>query len=323
MQSATNTDTLQAEPETLLEAIRYYSDLDIATQAFAALRWPNGPVCPWCDSKESYYAPSRRIWKCKVCRKQFSPKVGTVCEDSPVGFDKWLTAMWMIANDKNGISSWELHRGLGVTQKTAWFMLQRIRLAMQTGSFEKAAGQVEVDETFIGGKACNMHRHVREEKITGTGGMDKTMVVGVLERGGKVRATVTVNRRKKSLEAHVRENIEPGAEVFTDALKSYEGLDADYKHQVVDHAVEYVKGRVHTNGLENYWCLLKRTLKGTYISVAPFHLHRYIDEQSFRFNERKHEHGDRGRFKSVVRGCGGKRLTYKQVTGKTTAARIL
>jgi transposase-like protein len=317
MQSATNTDTLQAEPETLLEAIRYYSDLDIATQAFAALRWPDGPICPWCDSKESYYAPSRRIWKCKVCRKQFSPKVGTVCEDSPIGFDKWLTAMWMIANDKNGISSWELHRGLGVTQKTAWFMLQRIRLAMQTGSFEKATGQVEVDETFIGGKARNMHKHVREEKITGTGGMDKTMVVGVLERGGKVRASVTTSRRKKSLQAHVRDNIEPGAEIFTDALKSYEGLDVEYQHQVVDHAVEYVKGHVHTNGLENFWCLLKRTLKGTYISVAPFHLHRYIDEQSFRFNERKHEHGDRGRFKSVVRGCGGKRLTYKRLTGKT------
>jgi len=317
MQSATNTDTLQAEPETLLEAIRYYSDLDIATQAFAALRWPDGPICPWCDSKESYYAPSRRIWKCKVCRKQFSPKVGTVCEDSPIGFDKWLTAMWMIANDKNGISSWELHRGLGVTQKTAWFMLQRIRLAMQTGSFEKATGQVEVDETFIGGKARNMHKHVREEKITGTGGMDKTMVVGVLERGGKVRASVTTSRRKKSLQAHVRDNIEPGAEIFTDALKSYEGLDVEYQHQVVDHAVEYVKGHVHTNGLDNFWCLLKRTLKGTYISVAPFHLHRYIDEQSFRFNERKHEHGDRGRFKSVVRGCGGKRLTYKRLTGKT------
>jgi transposase-like protein len=308
--------TAAAEPETLLEAIRYYSDLEVATRAFSELRWPDGPICPYCDSKESYYAPSRRIWKCKLCRKQFSPKVGTVCEDSPIGFDKWLTAMWMIANDKNGISSWELHRGLGVTQKTAWFMLQRIRLAMQNGTFEKATGRVEVDETFIGGKARNMHKHLREEKITGTGGKDKTMVVGVLERGGKVRATVTESRRKKSLQAHVRENIEPGAEVFTDALKSYEGLDADYQHQVVDHAVEYVKGHVHTNGLENFWCLLKRTLKGTYISVAPFHLHRYIDEQSFRFNARRHEHGDRGRFKSVVGGCAGKRLTYKRLTGK-------
>jgi hypothetical protein len=161
---------------------------------------------------------SRRIWKCKICRKQFSPTVGTVCEDSPIGFHEWLTAIWMIANDKNGISSWELHRGIGVTQKTAWFMLQRIRLAMRTGALEKAMGQVEVDETFIGGKARNMRKHPREEKITGNGGEGKTMVVGVLERGGKVRATVTTSRRKKSLQAHVRENIEPSAGVFTDAL---------------------------------------------------------------------------------------------------------
>jgi transposase-like protein len=316
-----STETVQApppEPTTLLEAIRYYSDLDVATKAFSALRWPDGPVCPYCQSKENFYTPSRRGWKCKSCRKQFSPKVGTICEDSAIGFDKWLAAMWMIAGDKNGVSSWELHRGLGVTQKTAWFMLQRIRLAMQTGTFDKAAGRVEIDETFIGGKARNMHKHVREQKITGTGGMDKTMVVGVLERGGKVRASVTGSRRKKSLQAHVRENVEPGAEVFTDALKSYEGLDGEYLHQVVDHAVEYVKGHVHTNGLENFWCLLKRTLKGTYVSVEPFHLFRYLDEQAFRYNERKDAEGDGGRFKSVVRGCAGKRLTYKEVTGKTS-----
>jgi len=230
--------------------------------------------------------------------------------------------MWMIASDKNGISSWELHRGIGVTQKTAWFMLQRIRLAMQSGTFTKMAGQVEVDETFIGGKARNMHKWVKDEKITGTGGKDKTMVVGVLQRGGKVRATVTGSRRKKSLQAHVRENIEPGAEVFTDALKSYEGLNPDYLHQVVDHAVEYVKGHVHTNGLENFWCLLKRALKGTYISVEPFHLFRYIDEECFRYNERKHEHGDSGRFKQVVKGCNGRRLTYKQVTGKQVTGNV-
>ena len=304
------------EPKTLLEAIRYYSDLDIATKTFAALRWPEGVTCPYCLSKENYYAPSRRIWKCKACRKQFSPKVGTICEDSAIGFDKWLSAMWMIANDKNGISSHELHRGLGVTQKSAWFMLQRIRLAMHTGTFEKAVGQVEVDETFIGGKARNMHKWIREQKITGTGGKDKTMVVGVLERGGKVRATVHGSQKKKALHAHVREHVQPGAEVFTDALKSYEGLHPEFAHQVVDHAVEYVKGNVHTNGLENFWSLLKRTLKGTYVSVAPYHLFRYLDEQSFRFNERKDEQGDRGRFKMVVKACSGKRLTYKKLTGK-------
>jgi transposase-like protein len=320
MEGDVNTETppvAPTEPKTLLEAIRYYSDLDLATKAFAALRWPDGPVCPWCGSKENFYTPSRRGWKCKACRKRFSPKAGTICEDSAIGFDKWLTAMWMIASCKNGISSWELHRTLGVTQKSAWFMLQRIRLAMQTGTFEKAVGRVEVDETFIGGKARNMHKHVREQKITGTGGKDKTIVVGVLERGGKVRATVNESRRKKHLQDHVREHVEPGAEVFTDALKSYEGLDSEYQHQVVDHAIEYVKGHVHTNGLENFWSLLKRTLKGTYVSVEPFHLFRYLDEQAFRYNERKHEHGDLGRFKQVVQGCTGRRLTYLEVTGKT------
>lgn len=153
------------EPTTLLEAIRYYSDLDVATKAFSALRWPDGITCPYCQSKKNFYVPSRRIWKCKTCRKQFSPKVGTVCEDSPIGLDKWLTAMWMIASDKNGISSWELHRGLGVTQKTAWFMLQRIRLAMQTGTFERVAGKVKVDE--------NLHRRQSSKHAQmGTGRKD-------------------------------------------------------------------------------------------------------------------------------------------------------
>jgi transposase-like protein len=224
--------------------------------------------------------------------------------------------MWMIANDKNGISSHELHRAIGVTQKSAWFMLQRIRLAMQTGTFEKAAGAVEVDETFVGGRARNMHKHIREQKITGTGGKDKTAVIGVLERGGNIRVSVIGSRRKKPLHNHVRDHVEPGAEVFTDALKSYEGLEAEYVHQVIDHAVEYVKGHVHTNGLENFWSLLKRTLSGTYISVEPYHLFRYLDEQAFRFNERKNASGDLGRFKKVASACAGKRLTYKGVTGK-------
>lgn len=195
-------------------------------------------------------------------------------------------------------------------------MLQRIRLAMQTGTFEKAAGRVEVDETFIGGKALNTHKHIPAQKITGTGGKDKTMVVGLLERGGKVRVSVSKSRRKKELQAYVRAHVEPGAEVFTDALKSYEGLDAEYLHQFEDHAVEYVKGHVHTNGMDNFWSLLTRSLKGSYVSVEPFHLFRYLHEQSFRYNERKHEHGDAGRFRLVVHGTAGKRLTYKELGEK-------
>lgn len=254
---------------------------------------------------------------CKACRKQFSPKVGTIFEDSAIGLDKWMIAIWLITNAKNGVSSWELHRGIGVTQKTAWFMLQRIRLAMQTGTFEKVSGQVEVDETFVGGKSRNMHKWVRERKITGTGGKDKTIVAAVLERGGKVHAKVRASRKKKDLHDFVRQHVKPGSEIFTDALKSYEGLESEYIHDFVDHAVEYVKDQVHTNGLENFWSLLKRCLYGTYISVEPFHLFRYVDEQAFRFNERKDEHGDAGRFHKVISGCMNKRLTYKEVTGKT------
>ncbi len=222
----------------------------------------------------------------------------------------------MITNAKNGISSPEIHRSIGVTQKTAWFMLQRIRLAMKEGSFTKVNGRVEVDETFICGKARSMHKWIREQKITGTGGKDKTMVVGVLQRGGKVRTKVVTSRTKATLHKLVKANIQPGAEIFTDALKSYEGLNPEFVHQVVDHAIEHVKGHVHTNGLENFWSLLKRTLNGTYISDEPYHLFRYLDEQAFRCNERRHAKGDGGRFRLVIKNIHGRRLTYRGLTGK-------
>jgi transposase-like protein len=307
-----------SDPKTLLEATRHFSDPDVATRAFIARRWPNGIVCPKCESTEKFcYISTRRILMCKACRKQFSPKVGTIFEDSPLGLDKWMIAAWLITNAKNGISSHELSRALGISQHSTWFMLQRIRLAMQTGTFEKAAGQVEVDETYIGGKARFMRKHVRERKITGTGGKDKTAVMGILERTGRVRTKIVSGTKRKVLQDIVRHHVEPGAEVFTDALKSYEGLNPEYLHQVVDHAVEYVKGHVHTNGLENFWSLLKRTLKGTYVSVEPFHLFRYLDEQTFRYNERKDEHGDSGRFRKVAVSCIGRRVTYKELTGKS------
>jgi len=237
------------------------------------------------------------VYKCyeKHDRVKFSLKVGTIFEDSPIALEKWLPVMWMLANCKNGISSWEIHRAMGVTQKSAWFMLQRGRLAMQdelTGG--KFGGEVEVDETFIGGKARNMHKSKRARKTIGTGGKDKTVVMGVLERGGKVRAFVVDDRKKKNVQPRVRENVEPGAAIFSDELRSYDGLATDYQHSVINHAVEYVSGNVHTNGMENFWSLLKRGLHGTYISVEPFHLFRYIDEQAFRFNNRKAmDDGDR------------------------------
>jgi transposase-like protein len=250
-------------------------------------------------------------------------KVGTIFEDSPITLDKWLAAMWMVANCKNGISSWEVHRALGITQKSAWFMLHRIRLALQTGSGTiKLGGQgseVEVDETFIGGKARNMHRDVHRRRIVQGGPHDKTIVVGFLERGGEVRAKVLPHRRKPLIQKEVRNHVAADSALMTDKLQSYEGLIRDYTHYVIDHAEKYVDGKVHTNGLENFWSLLKRGLKGTYISVEPFHLFRYLDEQTWRYNNRATKDNpmnDGDRFDLAVSQIMGKRLTFAEVTGK-------
>jgi transposase-like protein len=305
-------------PTTLQEAIRYFSGADVCTSFVASLRWPEGPVCANCGGREHSYLTTRRIWKCKSCRKQFSVRTGTIFEDSPIPLDKWMAAIWLIANSKNGIGSYELARALGLTQKSTWFMLHRIRLAMQTGSFAKMSGHVEVDETFIGGKARNMQVRARHAKITGRGGVDKAMVVGVLERGGRVRLSVGADRTAEALRGFVRANVAEGSTVATDALGSYVGLGGDYTHEVVDHAIEYVNGTVHTNGIENFWSLLKRSLHGTYVSVEPWHLFRYLDERAFSFNERKST--DLGRFTLVLRMVTGKRLTYDELTGKGQAA---
>lgn len=301
-------------PTNLLEAIRYFSDLDVATEFIAKLRWPHGPVCPRCGCMDHSYLTTRRIWKCKGCKKQYSVKLGTIFEDSPLGFDKWLPAVWLIANSKNGISSHELARALGITQKSAWFMLHRIRLAMQTGSFDKLDGEVEVDETFIGGKARNMHAHVRKEKITGTGGAGKVPVVGIRQRGGEVRASVVDNTKRATLEAEIAENVEKGSTLYTDTYPAYRSLGEHFDHETVDHAETYVNGRAHTNGLENFWALLKRSLNGTYVSVDPEHLSRYLDERLLAFNLR--ELSDSERFAAVLEAVSGRRLTWAALTGK-------
>ena len=242
-------------------------------------------------------------------------------EDSPIGLDKWLAAMWQLVNCKNGVSSCEIARAIGITQKSAWFMDHRIRCMLGIESPNKVSGHVEADETFIGGKARNMHATKRAARITGTGPKDKTAVMGILERGkdGKasnVRTVVVPTRKKKTLQPEVRKHVEAGSALYTDALKSYDGL-TDFEHQVVDHAVEYVNGKCHTNGLENFWSLLKRGLKGTYVSVEPFHLFRYLDEQTYRFNNRRMN--DAERFDLAVKGMVGKRLTFDQLTGKLDA----
>ncbi len=312
------------EPTTLIEAVRYFSDADLALEFMATLRWPDGAVrCPNCDSDEVRFLGTRKLWECKGkhAKRQFSIKVGTIFEDSPLGLDKWLPAVWMIANDKNGISSAELGRAVGVTQKSAWFVFHRIRLAMQTGTFRRMSGEVEADETFIGGRSMFMHPDKRERVMKGRRGgpVGKTAVLGILERNGPeghsvVRTKVVPNVQLKTLSPEVRKHVVEGSAIFTDASYSYRTLSDAYLHEVVDHAEEYVRGRVHTNGLENFWSLLKRSIKGTYVSVEPFHLFRYLDEQAFRYNERKTNDG--ARFMRVLAAIVGKRITYTELTGK-------
>jgi transposase-like protein len=306
-------------PETQIEAIRFFADLDNCHNFLVSMRWPDGKVtCPHCGSdKVGAFGGQRKVSNCKSCKKQFTVKVGTIFEDSPLKLDKWLPAFWLITNAKNGISSCELARALGVTQKTAWHMGHRIRKAVQIGSFAKMQGIVEADETYIGAKARNMHYGKR--KVQGTGGIGKTAVQGLLERhsaSGKSRviAKVIPHTKKSVVQGNVREYVLKGSGVMTDALRSYSGLQDAYTHQVIDHAEKYVDGNVHTNGLENFWTLLKRSIKGTYVHCAPFHLHRYLDEQAYRFNER-HEN-DATRFVKALRTVTNRRLTYQKLIGK-------
>jgi transposase-like protein len=308
-------------PSTLRDAIRYFADPDVALTFLAALRWPNGVTCMACEAKNPGFLKTRRIWKCRDCGRQFSVKLGTIFEDSPIGLDKWLPALWMLANSKNGISSYELARALGVTQKTGWFMLHRIRLAMQTRTWAKMRGTVEADETFVGGRAKNMHWSKRNRIIRGTGGMDKTPVLGILERGqegkpSRVRAVVVKNVTKRQLHKQIHDTVERGSNLYTDTSYQYataKGIRAFYQHEAINHAKEYVRGQVHTNSLENFWSLLKRAIKGTYVSVDPFHLFRYVDEQVRRYNERTSN--DRERFVSVLADIVGRRMTYRGLTG--------
>jgi hypothetical protein len=314
------------EPKTLLAAIQYFSNPDNCLNYMVVRRWPDGVVCPVCGRGEARFLANQRKWQCKSvhAKRQFTLKTGTIMEDSPLGLDKWLPAMWLITNCKNGISSYELARDLGITQKSAWFMLHRIRLAMKSGSFLKLGyqgGPVEMDETFIGGKVGNMHKNKRP---IGTGhsgkpvaGMAKTIVVGMLERKGRVRAEVVIDRTRPVLHALAAKNIHSEATLITDEWGAYKG--AQFAHQVINHANEYVNGQIHTNGIENFWSLLKRGLQGTYVNVEPFHLGAYLDEQVFRYNNRatlRDPLNDADRFSLALSQIAGKRLTYKELIGK-------
>jgi transposase-like protein len=317
--------------KTLQQAIQHFADYENCRAFMVFMRWPDGvPQCPYCGATKLTWLAKAKVYQCygDHQRKKFSLKVGTIFEDSPIGLEKWLPAMWLLCNAKNGISSYELHRALGVTQKSAWFMLHRIRLAMQNGTFAKLGGDfgpVEVDETFVGGKVKNMHASKRPKgagytgKLSGSQG--KAIVMGMLDRDTRqVRAKVIPNVERETLQNEILAAIEKKSTVYTDKWGGYRSLEEkDFVHDTVNHLEEYVRGQVHTNGIENFWLLLKRSLRGTYVAVEPFHLDAYVDEQAFRFNNRATKDNpltDADRFTLAVSQIQGKRLTYAELTGK-------
>jgi transposase-like protein len=322
------------EPKTLLEAIQYFSDFENCRRFMIAMRWPDGIVrCPTCGKEGSAWLEKARVYYCsaKHPKQKFSLKVGTILEDSPIGLDKWFPAMWMLSNCKNGISSYELHRALGVTQKSAWFMLHRIRWAMRTQSFVKMGGPqggpVEVDECYVGGKLKNMHATRRNKLKLGVYGDNKIAVMGMLDRETRqVRTRLLGEVTREELQKEILLQVEKGSTIYTDNHTGYDRLKTqEFVHDTVNHMQEYVCGQVHTNGIENFWSLLKRGLNGTYVAVEPFHLSKYVDEQAFRYNNRATKDNpleDSDRFMLAVSQIAGKRLTYADLTGKVSGTEV-
>jgi transposase-like protein len=317
--------------KTLQDAVKFFSNPDNALSYMVSRRWPDGVVCPTCGRADVVFLKTQRKWQCKSthAKRQFSAKIGTIFEDSPIALEKWLIVVWMRSNCRNGVSSYEIMRTVGVTQKSAWFMLHRIRLAMQRkgGLLGGPNSEVEADETFIGGKARNMHKDVKARRIhakQGNSAVDKVLVMGMLERGGHVRAEIIKDRFAGTVRANLNKHVAIGSALYTDELGAYKAMNDEYFHAFCDHSSQYVIGRVHTNGIENFWSCLKRGINGTYVSVEPFHVFRYLDEQCFRYNNRKKgdtKLTDKERFDLVLAGVAGKRLTYMEVTGKTREAR--
>jgi transposase-like protein len=318
-------------PETLQQAMVYFSDPQRTFDTAVQFRWAGGKVtCPRCDGSKHSFIKTRRIWFCYDCKKQFTVKVGTVMEDSPLGLDKWMIAIWMLTNCKNGMSSYELAKALGIRQNSAWFMLHRIREAMRNGDQTHKfgfGGPVESDETYVGPNPRKMHASRRAkyhaqrgQGMRGDVYVGKTAVHGLLDRElRQVRAQVLKDVKRETLQNIILKNVTPFAKVYTDDAVAYDRLSKSFVHKVVDHSKEYVNGQVHTQGIENFWSLLKRTLRGTYVSVEPFHLDSYLDEQVFRYNNRATKDNplnDTDRFALAMSQVAGKRLTYAQLTGK-------
>ena len=309
-------------PKTLIEAIQYFSNYENCRQFMIATRWADGIVrCPSCGSENVLYMEKARQYFCRMkhSKPKFSLKVGTIFEDSPIALEKWLPASWLLVNAKNGISSYELARAIGVTQKSAWFMLHRIREAMGDDNKGKIGGSpknpVEIDEAYL---QANPRKQNQIQRKTAHASDRKAIVMGMMARNTReVRAMVVPDAKRTTLQNKILDHVGWGAHIYTDQHVSYDGLSATnlFVHKTVNHMVQHVKGKVHTNGIENFWSLLKRTLKGTYVAVEPYHLDAYVSEQVFRFNNSKGK-TDAQRFNKVMSQTANKRLTFAQLTGK-------
>lgn len=295
----------------LIQLMAAIPDEQTAIDHFTAIRWKSGAYCPYCGATRVYHFSDRRTHKCGECRKRFSIKVGTIFEDSKIPLRQWLLAVWLITSHKKGIASTQLGKDIGVTQKTAWFMLHRLRQAAQTPSFNRQLdGEIEADETFVGGKEKNKHAWQR----TGgkQGGAGKVPVLGLLEREGELRTGITPNLSARNVQSVIRENVAPGSSLMTDEHGAFLGLSDSYFHHRVNHSAgEYVRNFcLHTNGIESVWALFKRQIIGTHHYLSPKHLNRYLGEMTWRFNRRALGEGERV---NALLGQTSGRLTYKEL----------
>lgn len=296
--------------DTLFQLMAAFPDEQAAIDHFTAIRWAKGAYCPLCGSTKVYHFSDKRTHKCGDCRKRFSIKVGTIFEDSKIELRKWMMAVWLITSHKKGIASTTLAKDLGVTQKTAWFMLHRLRHAARTQSFSRPLdGEVEVDETYVGGKAANRHKG---DPKNGPGTSGKTAVIGALARGGNVVAAVIDRTDTATLDGFVHAVVAPSAIIVaTDEHSGYRHLSRTYNHGVVRHSAgEYVRDNIHSNGIEGFWSLLKRQIVGIHHFVTPKHLNAYVAESAWRFNLRGMGEGER--VNALLAGTNG-RLRYKEL----------